>query len=163
MNLFTWIPVADALKLGFLSFFLLKCDVLTYALLASRLQTASLQTRLLRHFDIVTFGPTFDNALNVFNVKIETDLLSNPSEIAAPKLMKKLADIYFTRVTQTAESSFSLSTRHMALWKSQMEDHTSDWLRVVPISGLGQCNTPKMGRNGIWVWERYFIVPLHKI
>nr|GFD02396.1 hypothetical protein [Tanacetum cinerariifolium] len=26
----------------------------------------------------------------------------------------------------------------MALWKSQMEDHTSDWLRVIPISELGQ-------------------------
>nr|GEY28877.1 hypothetical protein [Tanacetum cinerariifolium] len=26
----------------------------------------------------------------------------------------------------------------MALWKSQTEDHTSDWLRVVLISGLGQ-------------------------
>nr|GFA05641.1 hypothetical protein [Tanacetum cinerariifolium] len=26
----------------------------------------------------------------------------------------------------------------MALWRSQMDDHTSDWLRVVPISGLGQ-------------------------
>ncbi|GKA85973.1 hypothetical protein Tco_0807627 [Tanacetum coccineum] len=26
----------------------------------------------------------------------------------------------------------------MALWQSQMEDHTSDWLRVVPIYGLGQ-------------------------
>ncbi|GJT22161.1 hypothetical protein Tco_0892098 [Tanacetum coccineum] len=26
----------------------------------------------------------------------------------------------------------------MALWQSQMEDHTSDWLRAVPISGLGQ-------------------------
>ncbi|GJX93845.1 putative reverse transcriptase domain-containing protein [Tanacetum coccineum] len=51
--------------------------------------------------------------------------------------MKKLTDIYFTSATQTAESTFSLSTRHMALWKSQMEDHTSDWLRVVSISGLG--------------------------
>ncbi|GJY71946.1 hypothetical protein Tco_0475649 [Tanacetum coccineum] len=26
----------------------------------------------------------------------------------------------------------------MALWKSQLKDHASDWLRVVPISGLGQ-------------------------
>ena len=69
---------------------------------------------------------------------MEIDLLSNPSEVAAPKLIKKLADIYFTRVTQTAESTFSLSTRQMALWKSQMEEHTSDWLRVVSISGLGQ-------------------------
>ncbi|GKE36442.1 hypothetical protein Tco_1459847 [Tanacetum coccineum] len=52
--------------------------------------------------------------------------------------MEKLTDIYFTRVTQTAESTFSLSPQQMALWQSQMEDHTSDWLRVVPISGLGQ-------------------------
>ncbi|GKA66401.1 hypothetical protein Tco_0766209 [Tanacetum coccineum] len=78
------------------------------------------------------------SALNAFNVKMEIDHLSNPSEIATPKLMKKLADIYFTSVTQMAESTFSLSTRQMALWKSQMEDHTSDWLRVVPIIGLGQ-------------------------
>nr|GEV20514.1 reverse transcriptase domain-containing protein [Tanacetum cinerariifolium] len=86
----------------------------------------------------LAFGPTFDDALCVFNAKIETDLLSNPSEIAAPKLIKKLADIYFTRVTQSAESTFSLSHSQIALWQSQMEDHTSDWLRVVSISGLGQ-------------------------
>jgi hypothetical protein len=69
---------------------------------------------------------------------MEIDLLSNLCEIAAPKLMKKLADIYFTRVTQIAESTFSLSTREMALWRSQMEDYTSERLRVVPIYGLGQ-------------------------
>nr|GFA42283.1 ABC transporter A family member 9-like [Tanacetum cinerariifolium] len=64
--------------------------------------------------------------------------LSNPSEVAAPKLMKKMADIYFTQVAKDAEFSFSLSPRQMALWKSQREDHTSDWLCVVSISGLGQ-------------------------
>ncbi|GJY53392.1 hypothetical protein Tco_0445056 [Tanacetum coccineum] len=69
---------------------------------------------------------------------MEIDLLSNPSKVASPKLIKKLADIYFTHVTQTAESTFYISTRQMALWKSQMEDHTSEWLRLVPISGLGQ-------------------------
>nr|GEW54961.1 ribonuclease H-like domain-containing protein [Tanacetum cinerariifolium] len=30
------------------------------------------------------------------------------------------------------------SSRQMALWKPQIKDHTSDWLRVVSISGLGQ-------------------------
>ncbi|GKC50693.1 hypothetical protein Tco_1073438 [Tanacetum coccineum] len=69
---------------------------------------------------------------------MEIDLLSNPSEIDAPKLMKKMTDIYFTRVTKDAESIFFVSPRQMALWKSQREDHTSDWLRAVPISGLGQ-------------------------
>nr|GEX07228.1 hypothetical protein [Tanacetum cinerariifolium] len=83
-------------------------------------------------------GATFDDALCMFNTKMKTGLLSNLSEIATLKLMKKLTDIYFIRVTQTAESNFSLSSRQMALWQSQMKDHTSDWLRVVLISGLGQ-------------------------
>ncbi|GKB99825.1 hypothetical protein Tco_0985962 [Tanacetum coccineum] len=60
--------------------------------------------------------------------------------------MKKLTDIYFTRVTQTAESTFSFSSRQMALWQSQMEDHTSDWLRAVLISGLGQTMNGKTYR-----------------
>ncbi|GJU68162.1 reverse transcriptase domain-containing protein [Tanacetum coccineum] len=85
-----------------------------------------------------TSGNTFDDALHVFNTKMETDILSNLCEIATPKVMKKLADIYFTHVTQTTKATFSLSSRHMALWQSQMKDHTSDWLRVVLISGLGQ-------------------------
>ncbi|GJT67038.1 hypothetical protein Tco_1018518, partial [Tanacetum coccineum] len=72
-------------------------DVLNYAFLASRLQSAALQTKLLRHVSIVSSGSTFDDALSVFNTSMEIDLLSIPSEIAA-----------------------------------------SDWLRVVPISGLGQ-------------------------
>lgn len=111
---------------------------LNYAFFASRLQSAKLQTKLLRHSDIVTSGPSFEEALSAFNAKMEIDFLSNPDEIAAPKLMKKLADIYFKRVTQMAESTFCLSSRQMELWRSQKEDYTSDWLRVVPISGLGQ-------------------------
>nr|GEY50329.1 hypothetical protein [Tanacetum cinerariifolium] len=112
-------------------------DVLNYAFLASRLQSAGLHTKLLRLAGIFDSGPNFDDALCVFYPFMETDIMSNSSEIAAPKLMKKLADIYFTRVANTAESTFSLSPRQMSLWKSQMEDHTSDWLRVVPISCLG--------------------------
>ncbi|GKD62061.1 hypothetical protein Tco_1299570, partial [Tanacetum coccineum] len=113
-------------------------DVLNYAFLALRLQSAGLHNMLLRHANIVDCGPTFNDALCAFNMTMETGLLSNPSDIAAPKLMKKLSNIYFTRVIDTTESTFSLSPRHMALWKSQAEDHTSDWLRAVPISGLRQ-------------------------
>ncbi|GKC33323.1 hypothetical protein Tco_1040617 [Tanacetum coccineum] len=79
-----------------------------------------------------------DDALCVFNTSMEIDFLSNPSEIAALKLMKKMANIYFTHATKDAESTFSLYPRQMALWQSQREDHTSDWLRVVSISRLGQ-------------------------
>ncbi|XP_071714679.1 uncharacterized protein [Rutidosis leptorrhynchoides] len=96
-------------------------DVSHYAFLASRLQTAGLQTKLLRH-------------------------AGNPSEVAAPILMKKLADVYFTKVTASAESTFSLSPRQSALWKSQQGVHTSAWLRAVPILGLGQTMNAKTYR-----------------
>ena len=65
-------------------------------------------------------------------------MLSNPSEIVAPRLMKRLPDIYFTKVASSAASVFSLTPRQVALWKSQQGPHSSDWLRVMPISGLGQ-------------------------
>ncbi|GKA54087.1 hypothetical protein Tco_0753036 [Tanacetum coccineum] len=54
-------------------------DVLNYVFLASRLQSAGLQTKLLRHTGIVSPEPIFDDALSVFNTSMETDLLSNPS------------------------------------------------------------------------------------
>nr|GFC98511.1 hypothetical protein [Tanacetum cinerariifolium] len=50
-------------------------DVLNYAFLASRLQFAGLQTKLLRHTSVVSPGPIFDDALSVFNTSMETDLL----------------------------------------------------------------------------------------
>lgn len=59
-------------------------DVLNYAFLASRLQSASLQTKLHRHSSIVISGPSFDDALCAFNAKMEIDLLINPCEIDAP-------------------------------------------------------------------------------
>nr|GEW71864.1 hypothetical protein [Tanacetum cinerariifolium] len=86
-------------------------DVFNYAFLVSRLQHASLQTKLLLHYGIVASGPAFHDALCAFNTKMKTGLL---------------------------KSNFSVSSRQIALWQSQMEDHTSDWLRVVSISWLGQ-------------------------
>ncbi|GJZ63093.1 hypothetical protein Tco_0619514 [Tanacetum coccineum] len=74
---------------------------------------------VLRHVGIVASCPTFDDALCVFNKAMEIDFLCNPSDVTALKLMKKMADMYFTRVTKGAESSFSLSRRQMALWQSQ--------------------------------------------
>ncbi|KAL6538342.1 hypothetical protein OROGR_012330 [Orobanche gracilis] len=113
-------------------------DVRHYAFIASRLQSAELQAKLLCPSGISSFGPAFDGALSLFVETTGSDLLSNPSEIAAPRLMKKLTDIYFAKVAASAESVFSLSPRQVALWKSQQGAHSSDWLRVVPISGLGQ-------------------------
>nr|GEX68887.1 hypothetical protein [Tanacetum cinerariifolium] len=48
-------------------------DVLNYAFLASRLQSAALQTKLFQHVGIVASGSTFDDALCVFNTSMEID------------------------------------------------------------------------------------------
>ncbi|GKA68097.1 hypothetical protein Tco_0768014, partial [Tanacetum coccineum] len=53
-------------------------DVLNYDFIALRLQSAALQTKLLRHVGIVTSGSTFDDALCVFNNAMEIDFLSVP-------------------------------------------------------------------------------------
>ncbi|GKB87908.1 hypothetical protein Tco_0960180 [Tanacetum coccineum] len=37
----------------------------------------------------------------------------------------------------------------MDLWKSQREDHTSDWLRAIPISGLFKGNAGDVYRVDI--------------
>ena len=84
---------------------IVQCDACHYAFLASRLQSAGLQIQLLRHAGIVGLGRAFEDALSLFNGTVESDILSNPSEVAAPKLMKKLADMYFTKVTASAESA----------------------------------------------------------
>ncbi|GJY25334.1 hypothetical protein Tco_0400060 [Tanacetum coccineum] len=52
-------------------------DVLSFVFLASRLQFAGLQTKLLQDTSIVAARLNFDDALSVFNKYMETDLLSN--------------------------------------------------------------------------------------
>ena len=113
-------------------------DVRHYAFIASRLQSAELQAKLLRPSGIFDPGPGFVGASSLFSDVTGSDILSNPSEIAAPKLMKKLADVYFTTVVASAEFVYSLTPRLVALWKSQQSAHSSDWLRAAPISSLGQ-------------------------
>ena len=113
-------------------------DVRHYPFIASRLQSAELQAKLLLPSGIIASGPAFDDALTLFNETTASDLLNNPSEIAAPKLMKRLTDIYFAKVAASAESVFSLTPHQVALWKSQQGAHSSDWLWAVPISGLGR-------------------------
>ncbi|KAK9691330.1 hypothetical protein RND81_09G190100 [Saponaria officinalis] len=112
-------------------------DVVHYAFLVSRVQTEVLQGALLTRAGVSGPGVSFDDAVRSF-VEVTCSDFFRGREIAAPRLMKTLADIYFTSVVGNAESGFSLSPRQVALWRSQQESHATDWLRVVPISGLGQ-------------------------
>ncbi|GJT06297.1 hypothetical protein Tco_0840759 [Tanacetum coccineum] len=84
-------------------------DVLNYAFLASRLQSASLQTKLLRHYDIVTSGSAFDNALSNFNVKMKIDLLNNSSELAPRSLRSIFMEIMLSHVLVLLVSNINIT------------------------------------------------------
>ncbi|GJW23141.1 hypothetical protein Tco_0033763 [Tanacetum coccineum] len=58
----------------------------------------------------------------------------------AVTLLKRIQKFFMTQDirARTAVYIFSRISFAIARGKSQMEDHTSDWLRVVPIFGLGQ-------------------------
>nr|GEY02970.1 hypothetical protein [Tanacetum cinerariifolium] len=105
-------------------------DVLNSAFLASRLQYAGLQTKLLWHTGIVSPDSIFDDALSVFNTSMDTELLSNLYEIAALKLIKKMADIHFTRVTKNTELHYVylLNICPYGLLKGM----------IIPLTGLGR-------------------------
>ncbi|KAK9740536.1 hypothetical protein RND81_03G042700 [Saponaria officinalis] len=114
-------------------------DVMHYSFLASRLQSSALQASLLCLAGLpLGEGPSFDAALSGFNGVTGSDFRRDSCGLAASKLMKKLADEYFARIVASSESVFSLSPRQVVLWRSQHGPHSSDWLRAVPISGLGQ-------------------------
>ncbi|KAL6542662.1 hypothetical protein OROHE_010182 [Orobanche hederae] len=87
-------------------------DVRYYAFLAYRLQYTSLQTKLLQHAIIIGVGRAFEDALSLFNRIVESDILSDPIEVADPTLMKKLADIYFTNVTASPHFLYLIDNWH---------------------------------------------------
>ncbi|GJR27916.1 retrotransposon protein, putative, ty3-gypsy subclass [Tanacetum coccineum] len=78
-------------------------------LISSMRSSVGFQTKLLRPTGIVASGPTLDYALYVFNTSIEINILK---------------DIYFTQVTNTAESTFSLSPQQMTLLEIHLEAHS---------------------------------------
>ncbi|GJU08284.1 kinase-like domain, phloem protein 2-like protein [Tanacetum coccineum] len=75
--------------------------------------------------------------------ELETDVVT---------LLKRIRKFSITQDVEarTAIHNFNMITfaiaKRMTLWKSQMEDHTSDWLRTVPISGFGQTMNGKTYR-----------------
>ncbi|GJZ46647.1 hypothetical protein Tco_0594243 [Tanacetum coccineum] len=80
-------------------------DVLNYVFLASRLQSASLQTKLLRHSSIVAYGSAFKDALCALNVFPYS--LSQSRAQLAPRGLDVCMDLTgFSPLTQTKMGDF---------------------------------------------------------
>ncbi|GKC59353.1 hypothetical protein Tco_1086951 [Tanacetum coccineum] len=77
------------------------------------------------------------------------------SRVALRSAMKRIVNAFGPGFDywewRLATLPFAFGGLGMALWQSQMEDHTADWLRVVLISGLGQtmntCSKVITGEN----------------
>ncbi|GKC82101.1 hypothetical protein Tco_1137818 [Tanacetum coccineum] len=70
-------------------------DIIHYAFLASRLQTSTLQDKIMSKTCIVSHGSSFQYAIDVFNATCNVDVLSVTTDASAPHMMKTLAKCYF--------------------------------------------------------------------
>ena len=90
-------------------------DVVNYAFLASRLQTNSLQAKILANNDLPSLGSAFERALSVFRVLCGSNAFSFNNESAAPHMMKKLAGAYFKVFENNLVSNYMLTSRQVAI------------------------------------------------
>ena len=83
-------------------------DVINYAFLAFRLQTDSLQAKILANSDISSLGPSFDRALALFRDLCRPNAFSLQDKPVDPHMMKNLAGAYFSVVEKSLASSYML-------------------------------------------------------
>ena len=112
-------------------------DVINYAFLAFRLQTSSLQARILAHSNLPSLGLAFERALGVFRALCGSNAVSLNDESATPYMMKKLAGEYLNVVENNLVPSYMLTPRHIAILCFTWESHAQDFLSTIPIDGLG--------------------------
>nr|GEW96172.1 putative reverse transcriptase domain-containing protein [Tanacetum cinerariifolium] len=78
-----------------LSYALRTGDIIQYAFLASRLQTSTLEAKILMKTGIESHGSSFQHALDAFNTTCNVNVLSVTTFTSAPQMMKTLAKCYF--------------------------------------------------------------------
>ncbi|GJW30403.1 hypothetical protein Tco_0047278 [Tanacetum coccineum] len=115
-------------------------DVLNYAFLASRLQSAALQTKLLRHVSIVSSGSTFDDALSFLNlIVVPHECLTLSLELILFKF--SLGDCL--PLTHEEKGRFIVLTGYLMMQYPLFHDHLARWLcgnlkwRITPLIGFG--------------------------
>ncbi|GJS12864.1 hypothetical protein Tco_0407336 [Tanacetum coccineum] len=78
-----WRLATLPIKLGGLGILLAR-DIIRYAFLASRLQTSTLQAKIMSKTGIVSHGSSFQYALDVFKATCNVDALSVTTDASAP-------------------------------------------------------------------------------
>ena len=122
-------------------------DVIQYAFLASRLQSSTVQTRILSGTGITSLGPSFQLALDDFRAVCGVGVVDVTTSTFAPQIMKSLAKCYFGAIDASLASKYGLSSRQVALLSCVREPHAQDFLFTIPIDGLGQRMNPRQFRS----------------
>ncbi|XP_022040435.1 uncharacterized protein LOC110942984 [Helianthus annuus] len=115
-------------------------DVSTYAFVASRAQSWSLQDHILRDSGIAGLDSDYVCALDCMHMSLpDFDIggFSN-KDTAPPKAQNALASALFSRIVQSLGEKFSLFPRQKAVFNCLRAPHAQDFLTVIPIEGLGQ-------------------------
>ncbi|GKA82699.1 hypothetical protein Tco_0789447, partial [Tanacetum coccineum] len=113
-------------------------DIIQYAFLASRLQSSTLQTKILMKTGIESHGSSFKHALDVFNTTCNVDVLFVTTCTSAPHMMKTLAKCYFGVIEKDLVSKYKLSPRQVSILNCIRAPHAQYFLFTIPIDGLGQ-------------------------
>ncbi|KAL5718570.1 hypothetical protein ACHQM5_011457 [Ranunculus cassubicifolius] len=101
-------------------------DALSYAFLASRLQTIELQSRIMGKGDVLDDSFSFTDAKDRFNTHCQANIPSTFNNQAAPQFMHQLA---------------------FAVHQCNRAPHSMDFLLAIPIEGLGQRMQPRLFRS----------------
>lgn len=112
-----------------------------YAFIAPRLQTSEVQSRILRHEQLQSSSsPLFVEAVEGFEKVVSGFKVADLySDLSVPKkIMKKLADEYFLKISSAIHSDFSFDDRQLAIHHLLQSPHSQDFLKAAPIEGLGQ-------------------------
>lgn len=133
-----WRLVTLPIKEGGLGVFS-AADISKFSFLASRIQSNGLQNHILRKRPC-GMGKLFDMAIERWmGVCPLFDVTRLVCENAAPqKTMKTLAGVFFTNLSGMLLQDPSLLPRQSAVLQCIRSPHAQDFLKVVPIQGLGQ-------------------------
>ncbi|GJY70855.1 putative reverse transcriptase domain-containing protein [Tanacetum coccineum] len=114
-------------------------DVSTYAFVASRAQSWSLQDHILQGCGIDGADSDFGYALDRVRMSLpEFDLSGFSNKDTPPKAQNVLACALFSEIVKNLGVSFDLSPRQKAVVECLRAPRAQNFLTVIPIEGLGQ-------------------------
>ncbi|GJY42790.1 putative reverse transcriptase domain-containing protein [Tanacetum coccineum] len=114
-------------------------DVSTYAFVASRAQSWSLQDHILQGCGIDGADSDYGYALDRVRMSLpEFDLSGFSNKDTPPKAQNVLACALFSEIVKSLGVSFDLSPRQKAVVECLRAPRAQNFLTVIPIEGLGQ-------------------------